>query len=238
LTALHGFLGLPSDWDEALPESIFGRVSKLAWAPRLHGLPVGDAKPALPLLADSLNDEADRSHSDVLLGYSMGGRIALHMLVQDRRPARWRKAIIVSASPGIAAPGERRRRWDQDKRWSERFNIESWPSLISAWDSQPIFSGETNRGREESDFDRGELASALARGSVGAQADLRPALSRLDVPVLWLAGERDAKYVSLAQECAALNPRFRAVTLSGAGHRLPWSGTAGFQDAVSEFLGK
>ena len=90
--------------------------------------------------------------------------------------------------------------------------------------------------RDEDEFDREELACALERGSVGLQEDLRPALRRLDVPVLWIAGEQDEKYAELAKECAALNPRFEARILEGVGHRAPWTGTQEFQNAVKEWI--
>ena len=89
----------------------------------MQDLPGGEANFALPAIADSLNKLAQ---GDVLLGYSMGGRLALHMLSADGAARRWRKAIIISASPGIVSLTERRRRLDNDRRWAERFRMENW----------------------------------------------------------------------------------------------------------------
>jgi 2-succinyl-6-hydroxy-2,4-cyclohexadiene-1-carboxylate synthase len=234
VTTVHGFLGLPSDWDCVLE----GPRQNLNWLPEFLDLPGGELTPALPPLAEKLNAQACETTSDTLIGYSMGGRIALHMLLADRPPYRWRRAIIVSASTGIVSSAERRRRWDQDRRWAERFRLEEWTSLLGSWESQAVFKGEPDLERRENDFDRGQLAAALLRGSVGAQEDLRPALSKLEVPILWLAGDRDLKYNASAQDSAKLNPRFECRIVADAGHRLPWSNTQGFKKAVSDFLGK
>jgi len=225
VTALHGFLGLPSDWDEVLDAD-----SKPAWLPLLHGL---KGERSLPALAQALNKRAERD--SVLLGYSMGGRIALHMLLEGGAHL-WRAAVIVSASPGLKTEAERERRAAQDARWADRFRRDPWNTLLRDWNAQPVFEGEPPLRRDEDDFDREQLASALESGSVGLQANLRPALAKLDVPVLWVAGERDEKYVELARECAALNPRFEARIVSGAGHRAPWSTTDEFRTAVEAWI--
>ena len=107
---------------------------------------------------------------------------------------------------------------------------------MQAWNAQPIFAGEPAPLRADRDFDRGELATALMRGSVGGQQDLRAALSKLQLPILWLAGERDLKYAKLACESAALNPRFYFEAIPDAGHRVPWTHTGPFRDAVRQFL--
>jgi 2-succinyl-6-hydroxy-2,4-cyclohexadiene-1-carboxylate synthase len=79
-------------------------------------------------------------------------------------------------------------------------------------------------------------ALALERWSVANQLDLRGALRRLSVPVLWVAGARDTKYVALMQECAALNPHFQYAEVPGVGHRAPWTGGAYFEKVVRDWL--
>ncbi len=236
MTALHGFLGLGSDWDAVLPESRFGVVQKPNWMRDLAELPGGEATSGLCQLAEHLNANRGDGLQDVLIGYSMGGRLAMHMLAQDASAACWNKAIIISASPGIVEREERRRRWDQDRRWAERFRIEAWDGLMRAWEAQGVFAGEPSLSRTEDQFDRNELATTLLRCSVGTQDDLRPALARIQVPVLWVAGGRDSKYAALAQECSTLNPRFQLAILPEAGHRVPWSAIQPFQEAVEGFL--
>jgi 2-succinyl-6-hydroxy-2,4-cyclohexadiene-1-carboxylate synthase len=230
VTALHGFLGLPGDWDKVFPEDEFGAVSKPSWVPLLNGL-TGDR--ALHSLAKALNKRAQGD--ETLVGYSMGGRIALHMLLEGGAHL-WRGAVIVSASPGLPSEAERERRAAQDARWADRFRRDPWRRVVADWNAQPVFAADPPLRRDESDFDREQLANALERGSVGLQADLRPALRALDIPVLWIAGEQDEKYAALAEECAALNPAFEFTILDGSGHRAPWTATEQFRRAVKAWI--
>lgn len=238
MTALHGFLGRPEDWDGILGEA-WTRPSWLA-----RGRPVcsrrADAPSAyLDALAMGLNQKAV---GDVLLGYSMGGRIALHMLLSE--PGRWRRAVIVSASPGLIEPRgdqggtnmEREARLERDLGWADRFLHDGWDAVVRDWNAQAVFSHDPpdRLPRRETDYDREALAEALALGSVARQRDLRPELAALSVPVIWIAGAKDPKYAALAQECAALNPLFTAKILD-AGHRVPWGDPDGFRSAVERF---
>lgn len=231
MTALHGFLGLPSDWDQVACAS---GAHKPDWTSILAEIPVTPGEADLFSLAGELNRATT---GDVLLGYSMGGRIALHMLLAEGGE-RWRKAIIVSAAPGLANPAERMARLDADGRWARRFRIDPWDEVVADWNGQAVFATDAVNplARGERQFDRLQLSRALLRGSVSRQEDLRPRLAELDVAILWVAGERDSKYAELARECAALNPRFRCAIVPGAGHRVPWTGTEKFCAEVQGFL--
>jgi len=238
MTAIHGFLGLPTDWDSVLPTSSSSSFCKSGWSSKLAGIKTAHGSSVLPELAQELNSEGHQDRSEVLIGYSMGGRIAMHMLIADRAIRRWAKAVIVSASPGICRLDERRRRWDQDREWAERFRTEEWRILMADWESQTVFNGDQPVLRKEDEFAREELADALERGSVGLQEDLRGDLAELEIPILWLAGERDGKYCELASACSSLNTRFEFGIIEDAGHRAPWSNTKGFQIALNRFLGR
>jgi pimeloyl-ACP methyl ester carboxylesterase len=121
-------------------------------------------------------------HGDVLLGYSMGGRLALDLL--QRR--RFDKAVIISAV--LNAPEVARRA--RDEEWARRFETEEWASLMRAWNAQEVFGGHIVDRREE-DFDRAELARQLREYSPAVLEP--PQLERIETPILWVAGERDAK---------------------------------------------
>lgn len=223
--ALGGFLGRPDDWDVVLDTN----WQRLDW---MQYLPASDANEWLLALANNLENVGQ---GEVLLGYSMGGRIALHLLIQ--KPERWRAAVIVSASPGPKA-GEDPARADRDAAWAARFRSEPWDSVLADWNAQSVFAHDPPDRLERSEalYDRARLAEVLANGSVARQADLRPRLDSLGVPILWVAGERDAKYASLATECAALNPRFSLAIIPEAGHRAPWGNPVDFRTALDTFL--
>ena len=174
ITCLHGFLGLPRDWD-FLRDAGFEIET-----PSLDAIP-------------------DRG--DVLLGYSMGGRLAL------RKLSGYKRAVIVSAR--VRAPEPNR------ADWSSRFESQPWDALMRDWNAQPIFGGQV-MPREERDFDRRELVRQLR--------DFTPVAfdGPIEVPTLFVAGERDLKYVEEARFAVERWPLAQTWVCPGAAHRVPW----------------
>jgi 2-succinyl-6-hydroxy-2,4-cyclohexadiene-1-carboxylate synthase len=162
---------------------------------------------------------------DVLLGYSMGGRLALQLLERQR----FRKAIIVSA--GLNAPDDTRR--VRDEEWARRFESEDWSSLMRAWNAQPVFGGHSLE-RREADYDRAELARQLREWSPAVLPP--PRLEQIETPILWIAGERDAKYVEVARQAVARLPHAEEWICPAAGHRVPWEQPQAFVSRLRDFL--
>lgn len=162
---------------------------------------------------------------DVLLGYSMGGRLALQMLEHQR----FAKAIIVSA--GLNAPDSER--IVRDDAWARRFESDDWSSLMRDWNAQPVFGGHALDRREE-DYDRRELARQLRDWSPAVLPP--PRLEQIETPILWIAGERDAKYVEVAQHAVARLPHAELWICPGAGHRVPWEQPDAFVARLRLFL--
>jgi 2-succinyl-6-hydroxy-2,4-cyclohexadiene-1-carboxylate synthase len=188
ITCVHGFLGLPRDWD-FLRDAGFEIET-----PPLDAIP-------------------DRG--DVLLGYSMGGRLAL------RKLNGYRCAVIVSAR--VSAP-------EPDRvDWSPRFAAEDWTTLMRDWNAQPIFGGQV-MPREERDFDRRELVRQLR--------DFAPVAfdGPIEVPTLFVAGERDPKYVAEAGLAVGRWPLAEMWICPGAAHRVPWEQPELFIDRLREFV--
>ena len=165
------------------------------------------------------------SQGDVLLGYSMGGRLALQLL--ERNP--FAKAIIVSA--GLNAPDDDRR--VRDEEWARRFETEEWMSLMRAWNAQPVFGGHAFE-RREGDYERGELARQLREWSPAVLP--RPRLEAIETPILWIAGERDAKYVEIGRRAVKRLPHAELWICPDAGHRVPWEQPDAFISRLREFV--
>lgn len=201
IRTLSGFLGLPGDWDF------------LPW-PHAPWIP-GEGDPA----------------SDVLLGYSMGGRIALAELV--RRP--YRAAIIVSAGLNLEDEEERRLRREADEVWARRFETDPWPDLMRGWDAQSLF-GRHRMWREESNYDRGELARTLRENSPGVLEPLERRLAEIATPVLWIAGERDRRYVEIGLHSVARLESAELWICPDASHRVPWEQPEAFIARLRLFL--
>jgi 2-succinyl-6-hydroxy-2,4-cyclohexadiene-1-carboxylate synthase len=169
--------------------------------------------------------------ADVLMGYSLGGRLALHALLQE--PQRWRGAIIVSAHPGLVDAEERQKRYKQDCLWAQRFRQESWQELMTAWNQQPVLQTSCYHFlRHEKDYQRETLAYVLEHASLGLQNDLRPLLSKIEVPILWITGADDILHHVIDFK----HPLSSCTQIIHAGHRVPWDQPHLFEICVQEFL--
>ncbi len=160
---------------------------------------------------DFLPWEHSADQGELLLGYSMGGRLALRLLEHER----FRKAAIISA--GINAHDPRRRA--RDEEWARRFESEAWSSLMRSWNAQEVFGGHDALRREQ-DFDRVELARQLREQSPAVLPP--PNLETIETPILWIAGERDTRYAGIARRAVARLPHAELWICPDAGHRVPW----------------
>ena len=188
ITCLHGFLGLPRDWD------FLRAAGFVIETPPLDAIP---------------------ERGDVLLGYSMGGRLALRAL------GGYKRAVIVSAR--VRAPEPNR------ADWSHRFEREDWTTLMRDWNAQPIFGGHV-MPREERDFDRRELVRQLREFAPVAFSGPLP------IPTLFVAGERDPKYVDEASFAVRRWPLAEMWICPGAAHRVPWERPALFVERLRAWL--
>jgi 2-succinyl-6-hydroxy-2,4-cyclohexadiene-1-carboxylate synthase len=158
-----------------------------------------------------------------LCGYSLGGRLALHMALQQ--PARCRRLVMVSASPGLTRRVERQARTTEDDRRAAELERLGLPKFLATWYRQPLFAPwlrsvatqEVLARRGAGDPRR--LATALRRLSVGRQRNLWPLLAGLSMSSVWLAGALDTKYAALATTAAQLAGG-RAVIVPNVGHVL------------------
>jgi len=191
ITALHGFLGRPADWDFL----------------RDAGFEV-DAREL---------DDVPRS-GDTILGYSMGGRIALHALLDG---ARYKRAVIISAGLGIEGEDDRATRRAADEKWATRFENDDWETVLRDWHAQPLFGGDI-RVRRERDYDRRRVVDALRRWSPGVLPPLAPRLHEITIPVLWMAGEYDKKYVAEGERAVEELPNAELWVCPNSSHRVPW----------------
>jgi len=199
---LHGFLGRGADWDF---------LRDAGFDIRAPSLFAGDS-------IDSVTPTAD----DILLGYSMGARVALQLL----KTHRVKKAVLVST--GVAPPEPGRK--ELDETWASRFeSSEPWESIIDAWNRQSVFAGRANPlARNEADYDRKRLAAALREPR---QVDL----AGISVPTLWMAGEDDVKYRDAAKRAAGQMKNSELWICPGAAHRVPWEQPQRFIERLREF---
>jgi 2-succinyl-6-hydroxy-2,4-cyclohexadiene-1-carboxylate synthase len=209
IVLLHGFAGTPAAWEDV---AIAGA--------RAIALP-GHGRSAAGSWDAALDDVAARVERDaIVIGYSLGARVALGLLARDAIAA----AILISVNPGIDDDARAQRRAD-DARWASHIRADL-PAFLDEWEAQPLFAtasrADTAR-RARRRATRGtlvpaELARALETMSLAAMPDYRDALaSRADRAHL-VAGADDPKFAAIAAAAAARSPSLGLDVLDGVGH--------------------
>jgi 2-succinyl-6-hydroxy-2,4-cyclohexadiene-1-carboxylate synthase len=218
LVLLHGFTHTGASWDPVLA-ALGGGVRAAAPDIRGHGAASEREPVDLVTVLDDLARLAGEGF--VLAGYSMGGRLALHLALAH--PDRLRTLVLIGASPGLADPSERaaRRRSDQQLAdWIERSSIER---VAETWARQPLLAGLTPELSQGVHRDRlrsrpAGLARALRGLGTGALPSLWGRLGELSLPVVVLVGERDHKFQAVGRQMVARLPQAEMVIAPGAGH--------------------
>jgi len=192
-----------------------------------------------PTLDACLAAIARAGRGGVVVGYSMGGRLALHAAVRD--PRAYRALVLLGATPGIENEGRRRSRRaadDELAQWMEHSPIRA---VVDHWENQPIFMTQDaalvarqRRGRLSHDPKR--LAALLRATGQGVLPPLWGELDKLRMPVLAVAGERDDKYAQIAERMAQRLPNGRWALIGGAGHAPHLDDPDAFADLLLEFL--
>jgi 2-succinyl-6-hydroxy-2,4-cyclohexadiene-1-carboxylate synthase len=171
----------------------------------------------------------------LILGYSLGGRLALHACLS--RPDLWRGAIIVGADPGSESEEEKRLQLDRDRKWAERLKREPLEKLAEEWDAQAVFCGLENAApRNFDELDAAKLGQQFEVFSKGLQENLAPKLAELQrPPILFLSGEKDLKYQGIGEKLSKSTSVVKAQIVADAGHRVPWENPESFSQALIDF---
>lgn len=243
---LHGFTGSASNW---LPLQYELLQYLRTVAPDLigHGRTEAPPDPArygmaraaadLIAIADTLNIE--RFH---LLGYSMGGRLALYTALHY--PERIRSLILESASPGLRDEAERHARRLNDEALADRIERDGVTSFVDYWETLPLWESQKRlpqavrdslRAQRLRNSERG-LANSLRGMGTGVQPSLWEMLHSFERPALLITGAQDSKFTTIAQEMQAQMPRSTHVTFENAGHTVHLEKSDAYVDTIFEFL--
>jgi 2-succinyl-6-hydroxy-2,4-cyclohexadiene-1-carboxylate synthase len=225
---LHGFAGTHRAWDGVL--AALDRESYRPLALDLPGHGHAAAQPR-PITFERCVEHvlACAPARFTLCGYSLGGRIALHVALAA--PERVARLVLVSTSAGIEDEAARAARRAADLQLARRLETEPFECFVERWRTQPLFAAEPAEvaALARADHRRNDpraLAAALRGVGAGEMQPLWSRLAELAMPVEVLAGERDEKYLALARRMARLLPAASVSVLAG-GHGLPLENPAG-----------
>ena len=142
---------------------------------------------------DIVKSNSNEDTKNILFGYSMGGRLALHSFCDDS--SLWHQIFVASANPGLITDVEKKHRLLWEKMWQSKIDDLNWPDFIKAWNQQDIFKNCLDKFSVKEDFDKEKLKLALTNWSVtNHNLHLQKLPSK---KINWLVGISDSKYVTM-----------------------------------------
>ncbi|MGX6970098.1 2-succinyl-6-hydroxy-2,4-cyclohexadiene-1-carboxylate synthase [Vagococcus bubulae] len=246
LVCLHGFTGTSATFD-CLNEA---RLSHNLIAIDLigHGDTSVFVHPYRYTTASQLSDldwiiSALNLEKIDLLGYSMGGRLALSYAV--KHPTKINQLILESSSPGLSGYDERKKRRMSDNRLACLLTDKGIHHFVDFWENIPLFATQKKLSTSTQETIRNErlsqnpygLAMSLRYFGTGIQPPLWDKLSLLNgVPVALLVGEYDKKFVSLANQMVEKISRGHVITFSKSGHCIHLEKPNEFAETIRDIL--
>ena len=219
LVLLHGFTHTGASWDR-VRGALAERYRALAPDIRGHGV----ASDVRPVSLEAVIDDVAELPVDrfTLVGYSMGGRIALHIALA--LPERMQRLVLIGASPGLADPAEREARREADERLASEVERSTIERFARRWaDATPVLAGQSASVRESVHRDRlrntpAGLAAALRGLGTGALPSVWQRLGELEMPVTLIVGARDEKFARIARKMARTIPDAEVAVVPDTGH--------------------
>ena len=218
LILLHGFTQTGASW-EPVRREVGERYRSHAPDLRGHGTASGRWPVTFEAVIEDIASLVDGPF--VLVGYSMGGRIALALALA--RPQRVERLVLVSASPGLADPGEREARRRADEAFAGEIERSTLVTFARRWGAQPLFAGQPPEVARRAHEDRlrntpAGLAGALRGLGTGVMEPQWNQLAKLEMPVDLIVGERDEQFRAINVRMAEALPDARLHVIAGAGH--------------------
>lgn len=241
---LHGFLGSGSDWLPVARQLCNDYCCVMVDLPG-HGkagfLQTPQIDGFFEQTADALAELLQESGSspNYLVGYSMGGRLALALLL--RHQELFTKAVIVSASPGLRTTKEQIERQEHDEKISRKIE-HNFEGFIKAWYDQPLFASLKQHPvfkeveSERKINDPRNLALALRVLGTGRQHSQWESIQHNNVPVRFFTGEKDERYVEIGRQMVKLCAGSDLEIFPHCGHTLQLENKELFLDRLRFFF--
>lgn len=231
LLLLHGFTATGASWDPVRRLVDAGLYEPEA--PDLRGH--GTRSEARPATIEATVDDLRQDEPYALAGYSMGGRIALHLALAQ--PELVRRLVLVSTTAGLPDPADRDKRREEDEDLADGLQAGGLESFARWWAARPLFAAQPAEVNAAAHRDRLRntaegLAASLRGMGTGVMTPVWDRLHELTMPTTVLVGERDAKFRALGERLADGLPGAEYVVVPGAGHALHLEAPQAVADAL------
>ncbi len=243
---LHGFTGSANTWTETIQQ-----LSKDYYVIAIEL--IGHGRTASPEGTDryKMEEQTADLHNllrklqvtqPVLLGYSMGGRVAAGYA--NAYPEEIAGLILESSSPGLRTEEERAARRESDAKLANRIENEGIEKFVEFWEAIPLFDSQKKLSEERRLAVRNErlnqksigLANSLRGIGTGSQPSYWEELKNFSFPVLLLTGSEDMKFQNIAREMTCLLPNVLHETIKDAGHAIHVEKPRQFATMIRSFL--
>jgi 2-succinyl-6-hydroxy-2,4-cyclohexadiene-1-carboxylate synthase len=233
LILVHGFTQTAASWD--LVEYRLGALGHetLALDAPGHGRH-SDTHLGLWKSAELLAAEGGRG---TWVGYSMGGRLALHVALAH--PEAVDRLVLVGATPGLESAAERLERQASDELLAEDLERDGLEAFLARWLANPLFAtlSDDNAGLDARRSNTVEgLAASLRLMGTGAQESLWSRLGEIAAPTMLVVGALDEKFSAIAHRMADAMPNAHVATMNGCGHACHLEAPDAFVNIVDDFV--
>ncbi|WP_265459118.1 2-succinyl-6-hydroxy-2,4-cyclohexadiene-1-carboxylate synthase [Enterococcus sp. HY326] len=245
VVCLHGFTGTSATFNQSLKTT--AKINFLTIDLIGHGNSAVYVHPyryQMPTLIRDLEDlMKELAIPDYfLLGYSMGGRVALAWALTF--PENKLGIMLESASPGLKILPKRIARKKSDRKLALRLEQYGIENFVDFWQELPLFASQKNLAPEIQARVRQErlqqapfgLAMSLLFMGTGSQASYWTVLKKTDIPILFLAGQLDLKFSQIGLQMAQQAKNFAYQVIPAAGHCIHLEQPEKFQQAVLSWL--
>jgi 2-succinyl-6-hydroxy-2,4-cyclohexadiene-1-carboxylate synthase len=244
---LHGFTRDTRAWEPVLPSLADYRVVRVDLIG--HGKSDAPDDPSRYTMQHAVEDLLALLHhlhveQYALIGYSLGGRVALHLATAA--PERLWALVIESASAGIEDPSQRAVRVESDEKLAQSLLTDGLETFVDRWQAQPLFASQASLLPDALEEQRRQrlgnnplgLANSLRGMGAGAQDYILDRLHVIEAPSLFLAGALDTRYAALAPSLASQVRGAEHAIIEGAGHTTHLEQPESWSRVVRSFLDK
>jgi len=243
IVALHGFLGSGQDWDsleQCLDPNIKNHLNnklsflKINLFSKNESQITSEDLVSFKNLSRKIHQLTDPESIKIFLGYSLGGRIGLHLLEQFGH--EYSQFIFMSTHPGLTSTKEKSLRETNDLQWLMRLQNLNFDDFLKEWGQQPVFKNDLNLTKNESDFDLKKLEFALRELSLAQQENKEAVLKQHSSKVKWLVGDHDSKFVDIAEQLKQKKILSGYERILNSGHRIVFDNSQSVSAIIEEII--